>query len=447
MESGIWSVLVAGLAAVAAAGVARGLLRRRRTEAALRETEKRHAEILDALPLGLSTYRLEADARLVLAWANAAAGRILGLEHRDLIGRPIEEAFPGLAATEVAERYREVARTGKSWFSDRVEYRDERCGGIFEVHAFRIRPGEVAVAFTDVTHRWRLHDELQKYYFLNDAIIQSSPAGLAAIDRDRRFILWNPACERIFGWSADEVLGKPIDGFIPESELGDSRCIQDLGFAGEGVRDLEVVRRRKDGATLRLRLSTAPLCDANGECAGVMALMLDLTERRAAERHLRESENRWRGLLEAAQEGIWMTDAAGAVTFINEELASLLGYERQEVVGRHYLEFVAPECRECAANAFEETKPGRKRRIELALLHKNGRPVHTVVSGFGDFDEGGRFLGALGLVVDISHRRRLEEELCRLRGAPAAGAKVWDAEGAGNTSGGDKPVGVGVRGP
>ncbi len=447
MESGIWSVLVAGFAALAACVLARNLGRRRRAETALRETERCHAEILNALPLGLYTYRLEADDRLILVWANAAADRILGLEHRDLIGKPIEEAFPSLAATEVPERYREVIRTGRSWFNDRVEYQDERCGGLFRVYAFRLRPQEVAVAFSDVTHHWRLHDELQEYYFRNDAIIQASPAGIAAIDRNRRLLLWNPACERIFGWSADEILGRPLDEIMPEFAHEDSRRIQDLAFAGEGVRDVEVVQQRRDGTRLRLRLSTAPLYDAKGEIAGVMALILDLTERLAVEQALQQSEGRWRWLAETAQEGVWMTDAAGAVTFVNEELARLLGYERQQALGRHFLEFVAPESRERAAEAFEELKVGLRRRLELAFLHRDGRTIPVLVSGCGNFNEEGRFLGALGMITDITRPRRLEEELCRLRDTLTERVPKPAAEGAGSTSGASRPKVAGVRGP
>jgi PAS domain S-box-containing protein len=435
MESGIWSVLAAGVAVLAACAVARSLVRRRRAEAALREGEQRHAEILDALPLGIYIYRLQADGRLILAWANAAAGRILGLEHQDLIGKPIEEAFPPLAATDVPEKYREVAQTGRSWFTDRLEYHDGRCGGIFEVLAFRIRPDEVAVTFTDVTHRWRMHDALQQYYFLNDAIIQASPAGIAAIDRQRRIMLWNPACERIFGWSAGEVLGKPLERILDESQREISRRIQDLGFTGEGVKDILVRRRRRDGSPLLLNLTTAPLYDARGEVLGVVALMLDLTERQAAERALRASEARCRRFLETAQEGVWMTDAVGHVTFVNDELTSLLGYSREEALGRHVLEFVAPESRQQTAEAFEELKQGGKRRLELILRRKDGQPVYVTVSGCGELDEEGRFLGALGLVADASHRLRLEEQLSRFGEALDAGTG-WPAA----------PVG-GERGP
>lgn len=447
MESEIWSVLVAGFALLAACVLARNLGRRRRAETALRETERRHAAILDALPLGIYTYRLEADGRLILAWANAGADRILGLEHRDLIGKPIEEAFPSLAQTDVPARYQEVARTGRSWFTDRFEYCDERCGGIFQVEAFRIRSDEVAVTFTDVTHRWRMHDALQEYFLLNDAIVQSSPAGIAAIDRDRRIMLWNPACERIFGWSADEILGKPIDWILPESERENSRAVQDLGFAGQGVRDLEVMRRHKDGRMLPLSLSTAPLYDAKGEVVGVMALILDLTESREAERALQISEGRWRRLVETAQEGVWMTDAAGAITFVNQELATLLGYRPEEATGRHFLEFVAPESRGRAAEAFADLKLGLRRRLELAFLHRDGRPVPVMVSGCGNFDEEDRFLGALGMATDITRQRRLEEELRRLREALAVAERQAANEGVESTIGRKGPADAGERGP
>lgn len=404
----------------------RNLVRRRQAEAALRELQNLHSRIVSSLPMGMYTYRVAPDGRLILTYANPAADRILGFDHAGLTGKPIEEVFPALARTEAPEKIRQAAETGQSWFQPRFEYWEDRFGGIYEVHAFRLSPGEAAVIFTDVTHRCQVEDRLQEYYFINDAIIESSPAGIAAIDRDRNLIIWNPACERMFGWKAKEILGKPML-FLPESERDESLRIQNLTLAGESVREVEVVRRRKDGTLFPLRLSTAPLYNAQGEVIGAMALMLDLTERRAAERALEASEMRWRRFVETMQEGVWMTDSRDAVVFVNDQLAALMGYRREEVMGVNVLEFVAPEFQAFAAAKLEEMKRGEKRRAELALRRKDGTPLYAIVSACPERDADGTFQGLLGTVTDITEQNAQAEALREALRQIGVGGSVTEA--------------------
>jgi PAS domain S-box-containing protein len=417
-----WLSLATAVMAVVLLRVSgRNLARRRQAEAALRDLRNLHSRIVSSLPMGMYTYRLGPDGRLRLTYANPAADKILGLDHAGMAGKPIEEVFPALARTEAPEKIRQVAETGQSWFQPRFEYWEERFGGIYEVHAFRICPGEAAVIFSDVTHRCQVEDRLQEYYFINDAIIESSPAGIAAIDRDRNLIIWNPACERMFGWKAKEILGKPMP-FLPDSEREGSLRIQDLTFAGESVREVEVVRRRKDGTLFPLSLSTSPLYNAQGEVFGAMALMLDLSERRAAERALAESETRWRRFVETMQEGVWMTDRRDALVFVNDQLAALLGYSREEVMGVSALEFVAPEFRALAAEKLEELKRGEKRRLELVLRRKNGTPLYAIVSACPQQDAAWAFEGLMGTVTDITELKAAAEEPRRRTQAAGGGA-------------------------
>ncbi len=417
--SGWLSLATAIMSVVLLRRSGRNLMRRRRAERALRELQDLHSRIVASLPMGMYTYRLEPDGRLVLTFVNPAADRILGFDHSGMTGKPIEELFPALARTEAPEKIRQVARTGQSWFQPRFEYYEDRFGGIYEIHAFCIRPGEVAVLFSDATHRCRVEDRLQEYYFLNDAIIEASPAGIAAIDRDRNLMLWNPACERMFGWKASEILGRPLL-FLPDGEREGSLRIQDRTLAGESLRDVEVVRHRKDGTLFPLSLSTAPLYNAEGKVIGAMALMLDLTERRAAERALAASEARWRGVVESVQEGVWMSDRRDAVTFVNEQLAAQMGYRREEVIGVPVLDFVAPEFRALAAQQLEALKRGEKRRVELALRRKDATPLYAIVSACPQQGAAGEFEGLLGTVTDITGQKAAAEELRRHRDLLAA---------------------------
>jgi signal transduction histidine kinase/CheY-like chemotaxis protein len=130
---------------------------RRSAEERLRESEARFRSIIDSSPMGVHLYRLEPPDRLVFAGSNPAGDRILGFPVNPLAGLTVEEAFPGLAGTEVPDRYRCVCAEGGSWMSE-VTYRDDRLCGVYEVHAFQTAPGMMAAMFLDVTER-RLAEE------------------------------------------------------------------------------------------------------------------------------------------------------------------------------------------------------------------------------------------------------------------------------------------------
>jgi PAS domain-containing protein len=119
----------------------------KRVEEELRQSERRTGSIVDAIPVGMHMYRLEQDGRLIFVGANPAADRILGVDHRMFFGKTLEEAFPSIKDTEVPQRYRDVARSGKAWQTVNIEYQDERVKGAFEVHAFQSAPNSVVAAF------------------------------------------------------------------------------------------------------------------------------------------------------------------------------------------------------------------------------------------------------------------------------------------------------------
>jgi two-component system cell cycle sensor histidine kinase/response regulator CckA len=134
---------------------------RRAAEQRLRESEARFRSIVDSSPMGMHLYRLESPDRLVLTGWNPAGDRILGFPESPLLGRTIEEAFPGLARTEIPAIYRRICVEGGTWASE-VPYRDERFGGFFQVHAFQTAPGMMAAMFLDVTEKQQAEEERRR---------------------------------------------------------------------------------------------------------------------------------------------------------------------------------------------------------------------------------------------------------------------------------------------
>ncbi len=123
------------------------------------------------------------------------------------------------------------------------------------------------------------------------AIIQASPLSIDAVDRDGRVLLWSPASERMFGWKAEEVIGKTLP-IVPEWLLEDFRQQTNEGLQGQVRTGKEIQRQRKDGSLVDVTISTAPFTNAQGQVSGVMAILEDVTERKRIEAELVEVQHR-----------------------------------------------------------------------------------------------------------------------------------------------------------
>ena len=142
-------------------GMITEITERKQAEAALQASEQRMRAILDAAPFGAHLYELEPEGRLVFQGANASADQILHLDHRQFIGKILEEAFPPLVETEIPAAYRRVAATGERYQRDQIVYHDSEISGAFELHAFQTGPNQMAVFFRDVTERKQMEEALR----------------------------------------------------------------------------------------------------------------------------------------------------------------------------------------------------------------------------------------------------------------------------------------------
>lgn len=140
-----------------------------RAEQALRESESQMRQIVDNAPFGAHLYELMPDQRLVFIGANRAADNILGLDHRQFLGKQLEEAFPSLQDTPTPEIFRRVATTGVHFETDHFAYDGDGIHSIFDMHAFQAGKNRLAVFFVDVTERKR-HEEQVRHMAFYDAL-------------------------------------------------------------------------------------------------------------------------------------------------------------------------------------------------------------------------------------------------------------------------------------
>lgn len=153
-------------------GVVEDITVRRQAEEALRQSEAKFRNIIEASPMGMHLYELQAANNLIFIGANPAADRILQVDNSQFVGKTIEEAFPPLADSEVPVRYREAASEGTSWRTDQIVYEDEQIKGAFEVYAFQTSPGRMAAVFLDTTERKRADEEIMASLKEKEVLLQ-----------------------------------------------------------------------------------------------------------------------------------------------------------------------------------------------------------------------------------------------------------------------------------
>jgi PAS domain S-box-containing protein len=147
---------------------------------------------------------------------------------------------------------------------------------------------------------------------------------------------WNRGAELIFGYTADEVIGKTTEFLFGPGEQDVRRQLQERVLAGESIEDLERTWRRKDGSPVVLSSSYFPLRDPDGAIIGIGSVARDVTERARAEQALKESEARLAELLDAVSAAVWVSDGQNAL-FVNAEMERLTGYPREQLLQPGFL--------------------------------------------------------------------------------------------------------------
>jgi PAS domain S-box-containing protein len=224
-----------------------------------------------------------------------------------------------------------------------------------------------------------------------------------------------PNCVAVTGYTSEEFSSDPFlwIRMVPEEDRELVRTQAAELLAGREPGSIEHRIRRKDGQLRWVSNSLVPSYDVEGNLLSYDGLIRDITNRKIAEETLRESEERYRHLVETMNEGLAMGDGDYVFTFVNERLAEMLGYSREEMVGHHILEFVHEDYQDFMKDQIAKRKIGETKSYEIDWRAKDGRRVYTLVSPRGFYDSEGQFTGSLGVLTDITDRKRAEEALQR----------------------------------
>jgi PAS domain S-box-containing protein len=247
------------------------------------------------------------------------------------------------------------------------------------------------------------------------SIVESSEDAICALGLDGTFVSWNHGAEDLFGYPAEEIIGKNVSVLAPLSMDDETRQQLETIRKGRAVSAFETVRLTKDKRIIDVSISMSPIRNPLGEVVGAAAISRSIAELLETREALIETAARLRGIADSAQDAILMMDPQGAISFWNPAAESMLGYRYREAIGQNLHELLAPERFGEAARAAvpEFLRTGRGEAvgttIELAARRKDGIEI-TVELSLSSVSLNGEW-NAIGIIRDITERKRTEEAL------------------------------------
>ncbi|BAY95482.1 sensor histidine kinase [Tolypothrix sp. PCC 7601] len=243
------------------------------------------------------------------------------------------------------------------------------------------------------------------------ALADNAPDIIVRFDSHFRHIYVNRAIEAETGLPAHEFIGKTNEELgMPADQLIVWNATLTQVFTTGQPAEIEFEFPSHNGVKY-YQSRCVPEFDQNGTVASVLTITRNITKYKQAELALRQSEAKYRCIVETAIEGVWAVDAEGKTTLVNQQMASMLGYTIEEMQGKSLFEFMDEQGQAIALQYWQRRQPGIRERHDFKFCDRNGCNVWAIVSGTPIFDENGEYIGGLGMITDITERKQAEEKM------------------------------------
>src|ERR1700685_2941932 len=353
------------------------------------------------------------DAKLQVQTANRAFYSIFGVSRDQTQGISIRKL--GNNEWETSEVWESVETTlsGRSEFQAIEIDREFPAGKRTLVLDARRSTGAgdslIVLTFPDVTER----KQAERSTSLLAAIVDCSDDAILSKKLDGTITSWNQSAEGLFGYKADEAVGQHITLIVPWERRSEEEDILRRLARGERVDHFETVRRRKDGTYLDVSLTISPIRDAAGRIIGASNVARDVSERKRIEGALRESEERFRAIVETTPECVKLVSADGTLLHMNSPGLQMVGARSaDEVVSKSVYDLIAPEDRDRFIAFNESICRGEQGSLQFDIIGLEGKRRHleTHAAPLRNPDD---TVVHLAVTADISERKQAEELLRR----------------------------------
>lgn len=276
--------------------------------------------------------------------------------------------------------------------------------------------------------RFKKEDEKKIIYLASltektsDAIFSIDPTGI--------ILSWNNGAEEIYGYTREEAIGK-----LGTAITGNTRSKEELEAVnarapGKGSKIVESVHFNKKGEAINCLASITALRNEQTEITGYVFVVRDITERKRTEQllekfneelnrqvkektiEIQNREEQYRQIVETSHEGIWMIDKDDRTSFVNERMSQMLGYTKEEMIGRSLFDFQDEAGKKVVKNNLQRRRKGVTEENEFRFRTKDGRDLWTLISS-APVKIDGEYAGALAMVMDITERKKNLDDIRR----------------------------------
>jgi len=392
---------------VASMGTVKDITERKRVEDELKYSEERYRMLVEHNPDAIIVH---IDEKVV--FSNKAGARLLGVENPEqLNGILIKDFIHPDYWKIVRKRIRSMRDEGKE--VPCIEQKYIRMDGkVIDVEVTAIPltyMGKLSIqnVIRDITEHKRADEEINRMA----SIIKNIPEAVCTIDLSANILSWNESAENMLGYKAEDIIGKPISITIPE-ELAHKElyhCIGNLNTAGY-FKEYETVRLTKDGRIIPVEIIGVALKDKDQNITGYASITKDISKRKRSENALKESEERYRRLVEYSPIGIMIHNLQELV-FVNIEAARILGASNpEELIGKPIREIIHPDYWEMAQARIRMEEEGKTAPLnEEKFIRLDGTPVDVEVIAIPINYKGK--LEVHSIVRDITERKITEKVL------------------------------------
>ncbi len=386
----------------------RDISRRKEAERALLESENRYRTLFEGSSEGV----IVADAETTdYVYVNPAICTMMGYTADELMQKSLADAHPPDQLPMVKDYFERQAR-GEIRVAPAIPFL-RKDGGIFyaDVNAavVELEGRKCAVGFvTDTTERRQAEEALRESEQRYRTIFEGASEGILIADSETmRFRYANPAICATLGYTEQELLKMSIQDIHPTEDLAHGTAQFEAHATGKSKRAVVIPCLRQDGTRISVSINTARAVIDGHPC--LVGFFTDVTERTRAERALKESEERYRQLVENLREGIAALDQDGQIVFVNEAFTEIVGDSEEMLLGSDFFGSTVPIQREEFRQAFLDPNAPRG-YYEANFTRQDEQLVHLSIQGTPILDDQGNHIGALVVINDITKRREAEEE-------------------------------------
>ncbi|CAG1020796.1 Diguanylate cyclase DgcM [Methylococcales bacterium] len=381
---------------------------------ALADSEARLAALFENMSSGVAVYKPCEDGRnFMFTEFNQAAERIEKISRHLLIGKKLDEIFPNIDAFGLPEVLRRVAKTGQAESFPVSFYQDGRIQGWRDNYIYPLPSGEIVAIYDDVTERKQAEQALRDSEANLKAFFDYSPIGINVLDRNGKVLAVNRAAREMFGVAPDDPLERYClfddPAVLPETKAA---LRQGLSASEERFIDFQQIKRNRLYETYKssdsrifIHLAFSPCFTQNQELAGYIASIIDITERKQAEKKMQLTQFS----VDCAIECIYWITADARFQFVNNTACQFLGYSREQLLTRTVMDIDPGFSREAWRNHWQQVKQRGSLQFESVHRTREGCEIPVEIAAnyivFDDCEYHCAF------VRDIRERKTLLAEL------------------------------------